>query len=204
MLLRLLALDKVLQLPVLKETISSPVIIEKIELLRENFICRLTSQDGAVGIPVGHSFIAQNSSPPFLNILIPFFTGKDALNLDEHINVVSESRMKNQGIPFFVQMATLEFAILDMLGNFAGLPAGRLLGEGLNPKISIYLGHLLSAFRNREPEESLELMQKDVQVTKAKGIKQRAGRGDNLASVCLSLEKYNEFKMFETPDANGT
>jgi L-alanine-DL-glutamate epimerase-like enolase superfamily enzyme len=25
-----------------------------------------------------------------------------------------------------------------------------------------------------------------------------------MASVCPALDKYNEFKMFETPDANGT
>jgi L-alanine-DL-glutamate epimerase-like enolase superfamily enzyme len=159
------ALDKALQLPVLKkELFPSPVIIEKIELLQErkNFICRVRSKDGAEGISIGHPFIAQNSYPAFINILIPFFTGKDARNLDELIYLVSETRVKNQGIPFCVQIATLEFAILDMLGNIAGLPAGRLLGDVLNPEISIYLGHLLSEFRNKEPEVSLEMMQKDV------------------------------------------
>jgi L-alanine-DL-glutamate epimerase-like enolase superfamily enzyme len=179
------ALDKALQLPVLKkELFPAPVIIEKIELLqaRKNFICRVTSKDGATGISIGHPFIAQNSYPSFVNILIPVFTGKDARNLDELIYMVSESRVKNQGIPFCVQIATLEFAILDMLGNIAGLPAGRIFGEVINPEISIYLGHLLSEFRNREPEESIALMQKDVFETKAKAVKIRAGRGDNLAS----------------------
>jgi len=179
------ALDNVLKLPVLKrELFSSPVIIEKIELLqdRKNFICRVVSKDGAVGISIGHPFIAQNSFPMFTNILIPFFTGKDARDLDELIYMVSETKVKNQGIPFCVQIATLEFAILDMLGNMAGLPAGRLLGDVLNPEISIYLGHLLSEFRNKEPEVSLEMMQKDVTETKAKAVKIRAGKGDNLAS----------------------
>jgi len=212
------ALDKVLQLPVLKkELFPVPVIIEKIELLndRKNFICRVTSKDGAVGISIGHPFIAQNSYPSFINILIPFFTGKDARNLDELIYVVSESRVKNQGIPFCVQIATLEFAILDMLGNIAGLPAGRLLGEVLNPEISIYLGHLLSEFRNREPEESIELMQKDVQETKSKAVKLRAGRGDNLASdidnapgrteklIRMAREKFGD-EMVLMIDGNGS
>lgn len=212
------ALDNVLQLPVLKkELFPAPVIIEKIELLqdRKNFICRVTSKDGAVGISVGHPFIAQNSYPSFINILIPFFTGKDARNLDELIYLVSESRVKNQGIPFCVQIATLEFAILDMLGNIAGLPAGRLFGEVLNPEISIYLGHLLSEFRNREPEESIELMQKDVLETKAKAIKIRAGRGDNLASdidnapgrteklIRMAREKFGD-DMVLMIDGNGS
>ena len=109
-------LDQVLQLPVLKrELFSSPVIIEKIELLqdRKNFICRVTSKDGAVGISVGHPFIAQNSYPSFINILIPFFTGKDARNLDELIYLVSETRVKNQGIRsvFKLQPSNLPFSI---------------------------------------------------------------------------------------------
>jgi len=212
------ALDKALQLPVLKkELFPAPVIIEKIELLndRKNFICRVTSKDGAVGISIGHPFIAQNSYPSFINILIPFFTGKDARNLDELIYMVSESRVKNQGIPFCVQIATLEFAILDMLGNITGLPTGRLFGEVLNPEISIYLGHLLSEFRNREPEESIELMQKEVQKTKAKAVKIRAGRGDNLASdidnapgrteklIQMAREKFGD-EMVLMIDGNGS
>ena len=53
------ALDKVLQLPVLKkELFPSPVIIEKIELLRDrkNFICRVHSNYGAEGVSIGHPF----------------------------------------------------------------------------------------------------------------------------------------------------
>ena len=212
------ALDKVLQLPVLKrELFPSPVIIEKIELLqdRKNFICRVRSKDGAEGVSIGHPFISLNSYPAFLNILIPFFTGKDARNLDELIYLVSETRVKNQGIPFCVQIATLEFAILDMLGNIAGLPAGRLLGDVLNPDISIYLGHRLSEFRKLEPEESLELIQKDVIETKAKAVKLRAGRGDNLASdidnapgrteklIRLAREKFGD-DMVLMIDGNGS
>jgi L-alanine-DL-glutamate epimerase-like enolase superfamily enzyme len=179
------ALDKILQLPVLKkELFPSPVIIEKIELLqdRANFICRVRSKDGAEGISVGHPFIAKNSYPMFLNILVPWFTGKDARDLDDLIFRVSETSVKNQGVPFCVQLATLEFAILDLLGNIANLPAGRLLGDIVNPEVSIYLGHHLSSFRKLEPEESLELMRKDVIETKAKAVKLRAGLGDNLAS----------------------
>jgi L-alanine-DL-glutamate epimerase-like enolase superfamily enzyme len=178
-------LDRVVQLPVLrKELFPSPVIIEKIELLqdRNNFICRVRSNDGAEGVSLGHRFVSRNSYPVFANILIPFFTGKDARKLDELIFWISETRVKNQGVPFCVQLATLEFAILDLLGNIADLPSGRLLGDVINPEISIYLGHLLSEFRNKEPEISLEMMYKDVLETNVNAIKIRAGRGDNLAS----------------------
>jgi L-alanine-DL-glutamate epimerase-like enolase superfamily enzyme len=179
------ALDKILQLPVLKrELFPSPVIIEKIELLqdRNNFICRVRSKDGAEGISIGHPFISMYGYPMFLSILIPLFTGKDARDLDQLIFMASEFRVKNQGIPLCVQIATLEFAILDMLGNIAGMPAGSLLGNILNPEVSIYLGHHLGSLRKLEPEISLEMMRKDVIETKAKAIKLRAGRGDNQAS----------------------
>jgi len=211
-------LDKVLKLPVLKrELFPSPVIIDKIELLqdRKNFICRVRSKEGAIGISIGHPFIAMNSFPMFMNILIPFFTGRDARDLDELIYIVSETRAKNQGIPFCVQIATLEFAILDMLGNLAGVPAGNLLGDIRNREVSIYLGHHLSSFRNLEPEQSLELMHKDIIETKAKAVKLRAGRGDNLASdidnapgrteklIRLAREKYGD-KMVLMIDGNGS
>jgi len=211
-------LDTLLQLPVLRKDIfSSPVIIERIELLRDrkNFICRVTSNDGAVGFSIGHPFIAPYSYPVFLDILVPFFIGKDARDLDELIYRVSETSVKKQGIPFCVQLATLEFALLDMLGNIAQLPAGRLLGDVINPEISIYLGHLLTECRKLEPEQSLELMHRDVLETKAKAIKLRAGRGDNLASdidnapgrteklIRMAREKFGD-EMVLMIDGNGS
>jgi len=179
------ALDKVLKTPVLKrELFPHPVIIESVELLRDrdNCICRVRSQNGAEGISIGHPFISKHSYPVFVNKLIPYFTGKDARDLDRLIYYISEASVKVQGIPFCVQIATLEFAILDMLGKIAHKPAGLLIGDLVHPEVSIYLGHHLGAFRKKEPEVSLEIMARDVAKTKARAIKLRAGRGDNLAS----------------------
>ncbi|MDX1700787.1 MAG: enolase C-terminal domain-like protein [Melioribacteraceae bacterium] len=102
--------------------------------------------------------------------------------MDNLIYLVSESNVKKQGVPFCVQIATLEFAILDMLGNIANKPAGQLIGDVLNPEVSIYLGHHYDNLHKLEPEVSLELMRQDVVKIKAKAVKLRAGRGDNLAS----------------------
>ena len=178
-------LDQVLRQPVLKrELFQDPVMIESVELLRNrnNFLCRVRSTDGAEGVSVGHPFISKQSYPVFVSKLAPFFTGKDARDLDRLIFHISESSVKVQGVPFCVQLATLEFAILDMLGAIANKPAGLLIGDLLNPDVSIYLGHHLGSLRKKEPELSLELMARDQQVTGAKAIKLRAGRGDNLAS----------------------
>jgi len=177
------ALDAALAKPVFrKELFPHPVIIESLELLRDrdSTICRVRSKDGVEGISIGHPFIAKNSYPMFNNLLKKNFLGKDARDLDNLIFQAAEGHVKNQGIPLCVQIAVIEFAILDMMGIIADMPAGRLIGELINPEIGIYLGHRLWEFRNMEPEESLELMKMDNLEIGAKAIKVRAGRGDNL------------------------
>lgn len=179
------ALDEVLKQPVLKrELFTTPVIIESIKLLRDrkNFICQVRSKDGAMGTSAGHPFISKESYPVFKNVLIPYFVGKDARDLDALIYHAATRNVKRQGVPFCVQIATLEFAILDMLGTMANKPAGQLIGDLLHPEVSIYLGHHLRNFRDLEPEDSLALMHQDVLETQAKAVKLRAGRGDGLAS----------------------
>jgi L-alanine-DL-glutamate epimerase-like enolase superfamily enzyme len=176
-------LDEILRQPVLKkELFSSPVIIETLELLmdRKNCICRVRSKDGAEGISIGHPFISKESYPMFNNILRQNFIGKDARDLDQLLFNAVENNIKRQGIPLNVQVATIEFAILDMLGNIAEKPMGQLIGEIHNPEVSIYLGTRIGELRRQEPEKSLELVKQDWIETKAKAIKLRAGAGDNL------------------------
>ena len=177
------ALDAALAKPVLRrELFPDPVIIESLELLRDrnSTICRVRSRDGVEGVSIGHPFIAKNSYPMFTNLLQKSFLGKDARDLDNLIFHAVEGHVKNQGVPLCVQIANIEFAILDMLGIIADMPAGRLIGELENPEIGIYLGHRLGEFRNMEPEESLELVQQDNEEIGSKAIKVRAGSGDNL------------------------
>ncbi|MDA0349338.1 MAG: twin-arginine translocation signal domain-containing protein [Verrucomicrobia bacterium] len=176
-------LDAVLKQPVLKrELFPDPVIIESLELLRDrdNCICRVRSKDGAEGVSIGHPFIAKSSWPAFMHNLHQYFAGKDARDLDQLIYNAHEHNIKRQGIPLCVQIASIEFAILDMLGNIANRPAGLLIGDLTTPDISIYLGTRLGDLRLKEPEVSLELVKQDWEETKAKAIKIRAGRGDNL------------------------
>ncbi len=178
-------LDLARHKPVLKRHLfPNPIKIETLELLRDrnNTICRVRTKDGAEGISIGHPFISKSSYPMFTHNLKQHFIGKDARELDTLIFNAAEHNVKRQGIPLCVQIATIEFAILDMLGNIANKPVGALIGDIINPKVSIYLGHHLWELRNKEPEESLELMRQDYIKTKAKAIKIRAGRGDNLAS----------------------
>ena len=176
-------LDEVLKKPVLKrELFPDPVIIESLELLkdRKSLMYRVRSADGAEGLSAGHPFIAPSSYPMVPMDLAPHFAGKDARDLDSLIFNAVEHNVKRQGVPLNVHVAGIEFAILDMLGTMADKPAGLLIGDLLNPEIAIYLGHHLANFRQLDPSESLELMARDVEATKARAVKIRAGRGDNL------------------------
>ena len=179
------ALDAALRQPVLRrELFPDAVVIDSIELLRDrdNFICRVRSRDGAEGISIGHPFISKQGYPMFVNLLASRFLGKDARDLDELVHLAAETSVKNQGIPLCVQLATLEFAILDMLGRIAGLPAGRLLGDLQTPEVAIYLGHHYTNLRQLPPAESLELMRRDAEETHARAIKLRAGSGDQMGT----------------------
>lgn len=176
-------LDEALQRPVLRcELFPEPVIIQSLELLknRDSILYRVRSRDGVEGISAGHPFIAESSYPMVPKNLKPHFEGKDARDLDFLLFNAVEFNVKRQGIPLNVHVAGIEFAILDMLGTLAKLPAGQLIGEVLNPRVSVYLGHHLRNFRNLEPEESLALMKEDVEETRARAVKIRAGSGDNL------------------------
>ncbi len=211
-------LDEVVKQPVLKRDLfSNPVVIESLELLRDrdNTICRVRSKDGAEGVSMGHPFIAKSSYPMFVHNLHQHFAGKDARDLDQMIFDAAELNIKRQGIPLCVQIAAIEFAILDMLGNIADKPAGQLLGDLLNPEVAIYLGTRLPELRRLEPEESLALVEQDWEATRAKAIKIRAGRGDNLASdidnapgrteklIRMAREKFGD-NMVLMIDGNGS
>ncbi|EDY85154.1 Mandelate racemase / muconate lactonizing enzyme, C-terminal domain protein [Verrucomicrobiia bacterium DG1235] len=182
---RYAALDEALKQPVLKRKLfPDPIIIESLELLvdRNNCLYRVRSKDGAEGISVGHSIFAASSYPMVKRILSGFFVGEDARDLDQMIFNATERTVKRQGIPLNLHVAGIEFAILDMLGTIANKPAGELIGDVINPEVSIYLGHRLRELRDLEPEESLELMYQDAIKTEARAVKLRAGRGDNLAT----------------------
>ena len=170
-------LDDILKQPVLKKQLfPAPVIIETLELLRLNnsFLCRVRSRDGAEGISVGHSGL-QTLFPIFLNNLQPFFLGKDARELDlilEKVYIFGFNFRYN-GIALGLPLATIEFAILDMLGRIAAKPVGQLIGEIHNPEVGVYVA---TEWREKPVEESIELIKKAVaEYPEARALKIKVG-----------------------------
>lgn len=152
-------LDEILKQPVLKKQLfDTPVIIDTVELLRLNtsFICRVRSRDGAEGISVAHSGMS-TLFPIFLKNLQPFFLGKDARELDLIMEKVFiyNFNFRYDGISLGLPLATIEFAILDMLGRIAKKPVGQLIGEIHNPEVGVYMA---TEWREKSVEESIGLI----------------------------------------------
>jgi len=169
-------LDTILSQPVLKRHFfSDPIIIETLELLRfkDSFLCRVRSRDGAEGISVGHSGL-KALYPIFLYNLQPFFIGKDARDLDLLLEKVFiyGFNFRYNGISIGTPLATIEFAVLDLLGRIAQKPIGQLLGEIHHPEVTVYQA---TEYREKSVEESLELIKRDVGEYNAHALKIKIG-----------------------------
>jgi len=170
-------LDEIIEKPVLKkEQFLTPVIIETLDLLRLNntFLCRVRSKDGAVGLSVANNEQMKSLYPVFINRLKPFFIGKDARNLETLLGevYVYQSNYKMQNLALWVPLATIEFAILDMLGRMKSKSIGQLIGEIHNPKIAVYQAN---GERGITAEVTIEHLMKEVGETGAKALKFKVG-----------------------------
>lgn len=163
--------------PVLnRTTLPGPVQIAPIELLRagDQFLVRARSRDGATGLAVGHPDVLETTWPILVHRVAPFFVGKDARDLESLIDAVylANSNYKWQGLPFWVPVASVEFAVLDLLGQIAKKPIGELFGGVLRRDIAVYRA---SGNRGNSPEAEIAYLQKLVGETGAKAIKFRLG-----------------------------
>jgi len=207
-------LDKVLKEPILKsELFGSPVIIETLELLRykDNFLCHVRSKDGAEGYSFGQNEQMKSLYPIFVNRMQDFFIGKDARDLESLLDQVCvyKSNYKLQGIAIWVPLATIEFAILDMLGRMVGKPIGALIGTVQNHKINVYQAN---SERYISAELTVEHLQQELAKTKAKAIKFKLGGrmdapetpiGRSEKLIPLVRKTFGD-KMVISADANGS
>lgn len=169
-------LDGILQQPVLKKQLfSGPVVIESVELLRldDRYLCRVRSRDGAEGISVAHAGMS-TLFPIFLRNLRPFFLGKNAVELDLILDKVYifGFNFRLNGMALGLPLATIEFAILDMLGRIAGKPVGQLIGEIHNPEVAVYMA---TEWREKPVEESIKLIREAVSAYDVHALKIKVG-----------------------------
>lgn len=170
------ALEKAAARPILDlKGLTSPIIIESIQLLRKgrDYFVRVRSRDGAEGISVDNG--RADILHPILNqSVIPYFIGKDARDLEEHLFGVYRHRdnYKLQGLALWCPVACVEFAILDMLGRITGRSMGELLGGVIRERVSFYIA---SSRRDTTPEQEIEYLKHLIEETGAKAVKYRVG-----------------------------
>lgn len=169
-------LDAVLNQPIFKkELFADPVIIESVELLRygKSYLCRVRSRDGAEGISVAHDTISV-LYPIFVKRLQPVFIGQDARRLDELLEkaLVFAFNFRLGGLGIGIPLATIEFAILDMMGRIAGKSVGELIGTIHNTHIPVYQA---TEWREKPVEESVALIKAAVERSKAPAVKIKVG-----------------------------
>lgn len=159
-----------------RELFPDPILIERLDLLEVdgNWFVRVRSQDGAEGWAISHNSSIALCHPILTRKVAPFMIGKDARDIDQLVDEVylDRSSYKLQGQAFWVPVASVEFAILDLLGRIAGVSAAELLGGRKRERIPLYIAN---NHRHRSPEESLERIIASVEAIDAKAVKFKLG-----------------------------
>jgi L-alanine-DL-glutamate epimerase-like enolase superfamily enzyme len=208
------AVERAMSAPLLRKALwREPVLITSVDVLKasEQFLIRVRSQDGAVGTAVGHPDVLETTWPILTQRVAPYFLKKDARELEALIDGVylANSNYKWQGLAFWVPVASLEFAILDLLGKVASKPLGELFSETIQRDVAVYRA---SGNRGNTPEEEIAYLQRLVGETGAKAIKFRLGarmRFDaastkrDLAMIPLTRKTFGE-EMTIYAVANGS
>lgn len=207
-------LEAAMNAPVLKtELFKQPVKIAALELLKndKSYIVRARSSEGVIGYSEAHSSVMSAAYPILVKKVAPSFIGKDARQLEALLREVylANSNYKWQGLPFWVSVAAVEIAILDLLGKTAHKPFGELFGPIVRRDIPVYRA---SGNRGNTPEAEIEYLQKIVAETGARAIKFRLGARmqyddastkRDLAMIPLTRKVFGD-KMALHADANGS
>ncbi len=169
-------LEKAAEAPVLQlDDTNSPLLIESIELLQkgQEYFVHVRTKDGAEGISVTNEKVEYLY--PILNkLVIPYFVGKDARDLESHLFEAYRyrSNYKLQSLALWCPMAWVEFAILDMIGRTIGKSIGQLLGSVIRQEVPFYVA---SGRRDTTPEQEVEYLSQLLKESGAKAVKFRVG-----------------------------
>src|SRR5215469_4041534 len=155
--------------------LKEPLIIETVELLRKgrDHFVRVRSKDGAEGISVDDG--RMDIFHPILDqLIIPYFIGKDARALEEHLFEVYryQSNYKLQGMALWCPVALVEFALLDLFGRMNNQSLGEMLGGVVRRTMPFYVA---SGRRDTTPDQEIDYLKSLIDQTGAKAIKYRLG-----------------------------
>lgn len=171
------AFRKILEKPVFNSSLfHSPVIIQSVKIFKsgKHYFIEARSKEGARGIAVGRDKYIESIYPLIQNRIIRFFAGKNAVKLDELIHYIYLKALnyKWQGLAFWVGLAYVELALLDMLGQIARKPIGELLGGRVRDDVAIYYA---SGNRDNTAMEEVDYLKKLIERSGANAVKYRLG-----------------------------
>ncbi|MPZ17322.1 MAG: mandelate racemase/muconate lactonizing enzyme family protein [Luteitalea sp.] len=156
----------------LRRRVDAPVKIESIELLKNgsHYFVRTRSTDGAVGVCKTKQ--VADYVPILLNLVAPFFLGKDARDLETLIDGVYIQNYKLAGQALWCPVAYVEQSLFDLLGKTASKPIGELMGGVIRKEIPVYLS---GSGRDTTAEEEVDVYVRGVEHTGAKAVKFKIG-----------------------------
>src|SRR5262249_51324901 len=171
------ALDRILDAPVLQlDFLKQPVIVASVELLPngKNFLIRTQSTDGAAAITVPNPSRMADLYPVFLKSIVPVFLKKDARQLEALLWEVyrHNSNYKLQGLALWTNVAAMEMALLELLGQTAQRPLADFFGGARRRGVAVYYA---SGNRGNKPEEEVDYLRKLVAGSGARALKFRLG-----------------------------
>lgn len=194
-----------------------PLVLERIELLRHGrqWLVRVRTPDGAEGLAVGHGGVLQEAYPIFLRRVAPAALGTDARAWEDTVRAIYlgsgafGSSYKWQGLPFWTAIASLEMAVLDLLGKAADRPVTDLLGSGtLRREIALYRA---SSNRRTTAEEEVAWHRRFVEREGMRALKYKVGArmthtdastARDLALIPAMREAFPDLTLYA--DANGS
>ena len=201
--------------PVLRQDLlpAEPLTIEQVDLLRNGrqYLVRVRAEGGAEGLAVVHGGVLPETAPIFLGRVAPVALGKDARDWETTLEDIylAGSSYKWQGLPFWVSVASLEMAVLDLLGRAANRNVTDLLWGGrLRDEVAVYRA---SSNRGNVPEEEVEWFQEQVEEIGAQAIKFRLGArmhyteastARDEALIPMMREAFPDLTLYA--DANGS
>jgi L-alanine-DL-glutamate epimerase-like enolase superfamily enzyme len=171
------ALDRILDAPVLQlDLLKEPVTVASVELLRNgrNFLIRTRSSAGVEAITVPNPSRMADLYPVFLKSIVPVFLKKDARQLETLLWDVyrHNSNYKLQGLALWTNVAAMEMALLELLGQTAQRPVADFFGGALRRDIAVYYA---SGNRGNTPEAEVAYLRKLVAGSGVRALKFRLG-----------------------------
>jgi len=194
-------------------SLSEPIIIDRVEILRrdDQFFVSATCTEGVTGWALAGPGRMDSAFAILANRVAPFFPGKDVRNLETLLDelYVFDSNYKWQGLAFWICVARVELAILDLIGKRTGQPVHALLGGKVREYVGLYHAN---GDRNHSAEWVLDKLKESVAESGARAIKFKLGARMHMTDASTArdhklvpmVRKYFGDDMVIYADANSS